>query len=240
VDLTKLSRSRLQAMAAAGREVALCHEVLARTGDNIVGELLRHQGTFYEWNHYPAGDVYDRQTHAQYYYHAHPQTQRSGEHGHFHTFLRGNGMPERVGPVPLPDLVVPENRNDILCHLIAISMDRHGLPIRLFTTNRWVTGETWFAAADVRSLLARFEIGHAQPSWPANRWVGAMIRLFRPQIEALVDERDRRITAWTDEHRPDNVYEDRALEITSMLDISVEAQVAAVADALEAKRAKAR
>ena len=238
MDLTKLSRDRLRTMAAAGREVVRCQEVLARTNDNIVGELLRHQGTFYEWNHYPAGDVYDRQTHSQYYYHAHPQSQRSGEHGHFHTFLRANGMPDGIEPVPLPDFSPPENRNDILSHLVAICMDRQGLPIRLFTTNRWVTGETWFAAADVRRLLTRFEIGHAQPSWPTNRWISAMIRLFRPQIEALLEERDRCIAAWAEEHRPDNVYEDRKLEITSYLEVSVEEQVKAVAAALEAKKKK--
>jgi hypothetical protein len=236
VDLTKLSRDRLQAMAAAGRQVAECQDVLARTGDNIVGEVLRHPGTFYEWNHYPAGDVYDRRTHSQYYYHAHPQSERSGEHGHFHTFLRADGMPADVAPAPLPDFTPPDNRNDVLSHLIAISMDRQGLPIRLFTTNRWVTAETWFKAADVRKLLARFEIGHAQPSWPTNRWIGAMVRLFRPEIEVLLEERDRRIAAWQEEHRPDNVYEDRRLEVTSSLDISVDDQVRAVAAALKSKR----
>jgi hypothetical protein len=236
VDLTKLSRDRLRDMAAAGRLVAECQAVLARTGDNIVGEVLRNQGTFYEWNHFPAGDVYDRQTHAQFYYHAHPQSDRTGEHGHFHTFLRANGMPSGIEPAPLADFSPPQNRNDVLSHLVAISMDRRGVPIRLFTTNRWVTAETWFKATDVRRLLERFEIGHAQPSWPTNRWIGAMVRLFRPEIEELLDQRDRGIATWQEEHRPDNVYEDRRLEVTSYLDVSVDDQVRAVAAALKAKR----
>ncbi|HSR70967.1 MAG TPA: hypothetical protein VLL72_01180, partial [Kiloniellales bacterium] len=81
-------------MAEAGRAVVEAHRVLARTGDNVVGELLRDHDTFYEWDHYPPGDVYDRESHAQYYYHAHPPEQRfPGEHGHFHTFLRPKGMP---------------------------------------------------------------------------------------------------------------------------------------------------
>src|SRR3546814_7453899 len=76
-------------MAAAGAEAVDVHRVLAKTGDNLVGELLKNNGTFYEWDHYPPGDVYDHETHGQYYYHAHAADQRfDGEHGHFHTFVR--------------------------------------------------------------------------------------------------------------------------------------------------------
>ena len=48
----------------------------------------------YDGQTYHAGDVYDAETHAQFFYHAHPAEQRrSGEHGHFHCFLRPRGMP---------------------------------------------------------------------------------------------------------------------------------------------------
>lgn len=86
-DLSKLRRVELELMAAAGREVQDCGRVLRKTGDTIVSEILRGAGVFYEWNHYPEGDVYDPESHAQYYYHAHPPDRRGGdEHGHFHTF----------------------------------------------------------------------------------------------------------------------------------------------------------
>ena len=61
VDFDKLSLSRLREMAAAGEDVVECHRVLARTGDNLVGEVLRGAGTFTEWNHYPEGDVFDHE-----------------------------------------------------------------------------------------------------------------------------------------------------------------------------------
>ena len=77
-----LPRESLEPMLAAGDEILECYRVLAKTGDNIVGELLRHQGTFYEWNHYPKGDIFDHATHSQYFYHAHVKGQRKGEHGH--------------------------------------------------------------------------------------------------------------------------------------------------------------
>ncbi|MEE8334182.1 MAG: hypothetical protein V3R85_10065 [Alphaproteobacteria bacterium] len=234
VDFSSLSRDRLEDMEAAGREVLDCHRVLAKTSHNIVGEVLRDQGKFYEWNHYPEGDLYDHITHAQFYYHAHPQELRGGEHGHFHTFLRPQGMPKGVQPALVPDLVLPEGENEALSHLIAISMDPSGVPIRLFTTNRWVTGEVWYAADDVRAMLDSFEIDLALPSWPVNRWIGAMVRLFRPQIGALIDARDGAVEAWTGAYPDRDVYEDRELELTSVMDIDTDAQIAAVSAALVA------
>ncbi len=234
IDLAALAASELAEMAEAGRELVEIHRLLAKTGDNVVGEVLRHQGTFYEWTHYPAGDVYDPESHAQYYYHAHPAESRlPGEHGHFHTFLRGAGMAEGVRPLPLPDRERPADPNDLLSHLVAIAMDSHGLPTSLFTVNRWVTGETWYAASDVIRMLERFEIDLAQPSWPVNRWLSAMFVLFRPQMRMLVEARDRAVAAWQERRSPPNVYEDRKLELTSSLEISLEAQIRAVGRELE-------
>lgn len=231
VELTKLSRSELEAMLAAGEEIAEYHRVLGKAGLNIVGEVLRGQGEFFEMNHYPEGDVYDHETHSQYYYHAH----RPNEHGHFHTFLRQAGMPAGTEPVPAArSHDWPSGRN-ALSHLVAISMDRYGYPIGLFTTNRWVTAETWYAAADVCAMLERFAIDHAYPCWPTNRWLTAMIRLFRPQIEGLLHERDRRLEAWMAAHPEVDAFEDRDLEVLSEIRIDVEAQVRAVREVLDAR-----
>ena len=236
IDFAALPEARLEGMLSAGEDVVECMRVLAATGDNVVGELLRTEENFYEWDHYPKGDVYDHRTHAQYYYHAHPQEQRIGEHGHFHTFFRAGGIPADIWPAPLADYVRPADPNDDLSHLVAISMDPTGLPMRLFTTNRWVTGETWYAAADVIRLVDRFEIDHAQPSWPVNRWITGMLRLFHPQVLGLIRARDERVRAWAAE-RPDvNAYEDRNLEITAAVAISIDDQIAAVRDALAGVR----
>lgn len=233
VDWHALSQNELEAMAEAGHEVVEIHRILAKTGDNVVGEILRGAGTFYEWDHYPAGDVYDHETHAQYYYHAHPTDQRfTDEHGHFHTFLRPKGMPAGIKPAPVPDAAKHDDPNDALSHLIAVTMTRAGFPFRLFTVNRWVTGETWYRANDVCRMLDRFKIDHARPSWPANRWITALLHLFRPQIADLLRARDRTVAAWQRDYPEVDVYEDRNLEVTSYLDISVEDQVRAVGRAL--------
>jgi hypothetical protein len=213
--LASFSRARQRAMLEAGLEVLECRRVLEKGGLNLVGEVLRGAGTFYENSHYPEHDVYDRDTHSQYYYHAH-RGGMAGEHGHFHTFIRD---PEAiVGKRPVA--AAPEAED--IAHLIAVSMDPYGWPIGLFATNRWVTGERWFAADDVIALARRFRIDHAHPSWPVNRWLTAMFVLFEPHIEALLRHRDEVVADWVLDRPAENVFEDRDLEVTGYLAISVD------------------
>lgn len=228
-----LSVKRLERMAAAGAEVIECLRVLAKVNLNVVGEVLREQGTFYEWDHYPKGDVYDSESHAQYYYHAHRS--ELGEHGHFHTFLRTKGMPGALAPVAYSGETEWPKGDDVLSHIIAIPMDKFGYPTDLFTTNRWVTGENWFAAADVIAMIDHFAIDHASPSWPTNRWITAMVALFRPQIELLLGQRDVALDAWRAKHPDGDAFEDREFEIASHLPISIDRQIELI-DAALARR----
>ena len=195
------------------------YQLLSKTDSNVVWDILRQCGTFYEWDHYPDTDVYDRETCGQYYYHAHPQDDGSRweEHGHFHIFLRKDGIPEHCQPSIRRDDDT-ENTDD-LCHLIAISMDTTGQPKRLFTTNRWVTGETWYNADAVCEMLPRFAIHHAFPSWPTNLWLNAMLTQYQTEIQALIHERDHVVNAWQEQHPDQVAFEDRRLEITSYIDI---------------------
>jgi len=234
VKLKDLSVGELDTMAEAGERVLECYRVLAKSGSNVVAEMLRGQGTFYEFDHYPAGDIYDPETHAQYYYHAH----REGEHGHFHTFLREKGMPGDCRPVEQSEAPFMKERDDTLSHLIAVSMNRAGFPIGLFTTNRWITADNWYKADDVIRMVDRFDMDLAWPSWPVNIWITAMVRLFRPQIEELVRERDAAVAAWQKKHPRRDAFEDRKCDITSVRKISVAAQIKRVNKALASAYAR--
>jgi hypothetical protein len=220
-----LPRATLATMLEAGREVLEWRRILAKTGDNPVGIVLNHEGPFYILDHYPKGDVFDPESHAQWYYHAHEKKERPGEHGHFHTFMRGGGMPESVEPAALPDFEPKAEKRDLVCHLIAVSMGWSGWPLGLFTTNRWVTGETWHAAHDVAAMLDGFDMKVDKPSGSVNLWLTNLLRLFRPQIEELLLQRDERIRQWRRQNPEVNTYEDRRLEVASQLPIDVDAQV---------------
>jgi hypothetical protein len=230
--LSQLSGDKLAGMAEAGGRILECYRLLAKGGGNIVGEVLRGQGTFYEFDHYPAGDVHDPETHCQHYYHSH----RSGEHGHFHLFVREKGMPEGLRPIEQSHASFMDEREDTLCHLIAISMSPAGFPIALFSTNRWVTADNWYVAEDVIKMLDHFCMDLAYPSLPVNIWINAMLELFRPQVEDLIQIRDKTVAAWVAAHPDRDVFEDRELDITSSRRISVEKTIERVRAAAEAKR----
>jgi hypothetical protein len=189
-----------------------------------------------DWQHYPTGEVYDPQSHAQYFYHVHPAAQRSPrECGHFHTFLRAEGMPAGVNPLVLPEAAVvnappqaaPRKHGirDEVSHLIAIAVDIDGQPTRLFTTNRWVTGETWYRAEDVIRMLDCFTLDAASGPALLNRWITAVVALFRPQVAALLQLRDDTVMSWRRRRRT-NIFEDARLEVTSSFDIDLDTQLA--------------
>ena len=225
-DLSRLAETERNAMLTAWVEVLACHRALKKGGLNVVGEVLKGQGDFVEFDHYPTDDVFDNESHSQYYYHAHRGSEDVGdgrtEHGHFHLFLRAPGMPVGCRPIdyPLATDVWPTG-DEALSHLVAISMDEWGMPIGLFCTNRWVTAEAWYPAEQVIAMLDRFSIDHASPNWAVNRWITAMVRLCRPQIKFLLRQRDQVVANWQKSHPGEDVFEDRALEITGHLAISV-------------------
>ena len=234
VDFSKVSETELKEMQEAGHNVINCHRILAKTNDNIVGELLRDHEEFFEWDHYPDGDVYDFENHGQYYYHAHPKEERPGEHGHFHTFLRPDGMPPGATPAVVGGFAMPEDPDDALSHLAAISMDPKGFPIKLFTTNRWVTGEVWYEARDVCRFLHRFEIDlaplmdckclgdkHGHTVSPANPRTHLPTRYRRASTQRSFPDRD--------------VFEDREFEVVTECDVDLDAQMSAIEAVLSAR-----
>jgi len=219
-----------------------CRRVLTAHGSTILHVVTEGAGDVTAWERYPAGEVYDPDNHAQYFYHCHAAPAGSapgGEHGHFHLFLRAEGIPAGITPLVLPELAVanapvppqsaPLKRGgrDEVVHLVAIAIDWRGEPVRLFTTNRWVTGETWYCADDVIRMLDRFQVSGDMPSAVLNRWIGAMVRLFQPEIAVLLRHRDKAVTEWRWRRRT-NVFEDPRLEIASSFAIDLDARLAMV------------
>jgi hypothetical protein len=176
----------------AAREAIYCERILAKSGSGVVSAMLGGDATFVAMQHYPPGDIYDPDSGAQAYYHAHDAGPRS-EHGHFHCFLRPDG---KDGPVH---------------HLVALGMDHEGRLARLFTVNRWVTGDTWIAASPLAALLPRFDLQLAKPDYLANRWLTAVLAVYHDDIIELLHRRDEALAARGGE----TLLEDRSIEILS-------------------------
>jgi hypothetical protein len=185
---------RRQALA----EMRFCEIILAKTGDSVVTRTIGAAASIEPFAHFPPGDAQDPATGAVWYYHAHepgPVEDGCAEHGHFHCFLR-------------PD----EGQGDIH-HLVAIGVDAHGRPLRLFTVNGWVTGDTPATAETQIALLGRFDPHSARPCYLVHRWLAALLRAHRPAIEQLIRQREKVLVRHAKKH-PDPLN-DRGLEVTS-------------------------
>lgn len=186
--------AREQALA----EIAFCEAILAKGGLNILSETFQGVSSITAWEHYPPGDVFDPASNAQWFYHCHPASEGSAEHGHFHCFVRPEGP---AGPIH---------------HLAAVGVDPHGRLLRLFTVNQWVVGDDWADAAATIALLPRFDMQMPTPSYLVNRWLTAIFVAYEAEIAALIRARDATLAS----HRPPAgvaVRADRALEVTSEL-----------------------
>jgi hypothetical protein len=137
--------------------------------------------------------------------------------------MRAGGIPAGLTPISRPD-----RAEDVYAHLVAVSVDAHGLPVRLFTTSPWTTGEALFAAGDVIRMLDGFELEDARPERPANRWLALVLRLFRPQIEQLLHERDAVIERLGIGPAIHDRRHDRGFEVLSEAAVDLDEQIEAV------------
>jgi hypothetical protein len=232
--------------AEAAAALRRCRAELAACGGSIVREATGGADAIVDWRHYPESDAYDPLTHLQYFFHRHaapagPRPPWPVECGHFHLFLRGEGFPAGISPLVFADSAVaaevppaPQSaplsrgRRAEVCHLIAIAVDAAGAPIGLFTTNRWVTGETWYRAEDMIRLIEQISFDAVRPATLLDRWIAALVRLFAADIALVLQRRDRAILDWRWRRPRRNALEDPQLEITSHAAIDLDARLAAV------------
>ena len=152
--------------------------------------------------HYPVDNVVDRRRASQFFYHCHRSD--GAEHGHVHLFRHAtrNGRRRRRSDPPRGE---PS-------HLIAIGLDARGLPVSLFTVNRWVTGGHWFDADTTLRLVRGFDMRDVLDQGAACRWISGFVRMYEPVIARLLAARDRRLARRADGA---GALEDRRIEVLS-------------------------
>lgn len=226
--LTPWQRSRM--LSHAEKALTMQQHMTTDKGKTIVHYTLQKHRRHKSMHHYPKGDRIDHKTGAQYFYHCHREDLSSGEHGHFHCFLRYKHIPARIKPTPLADW--DKYLDNPMTHLIAIAMDRFGQPIRLFTVNRWVTSEVWYDAKHTPGFLKRFKMTLTDdPYWQIlDQWVTSMLALFSPQIAWLHQQREQTIKRHQLETPDENVYESHPIEELSSIPINLKNQIQWVMD----------
>ncbi|HZD89147.1 MAG TPA: hypothetical protein VE224_03545, partial [Pseudolabrys sp.] len=90
---------------------------------------------------------------------------------------------------------------------------------------------------DAIRMLGCFRLPSDHPAALLNQWLVALVRLFQPEIAALLRQRDKAVMEWRWRRRS-SVYEDPRLEITSNLKIDLDSRLAA-GDAASAETAPA-
>jgi hypothetical protein len=119
--------------------------------------------------HYPPGDLVDPASGTRCYYHSHRGTH---EHGHLHLFRRAR----------------PRSP---LTHLIAISLDSRGLPLGLFSVNRWVSEDRWLPAFATLRLLEGVGLSGAGCDPHLGGWLIHFLHFYRPTLKTVLRQRDR-------------------------------------------------
>jgi hypothetical protein len=201
--LPLLSRYR-----SASRSLSCWLRITERHGSLI--HLFTGGAAIEAQRHYPSGDLIDAVSGTQCYYHCH---RGDVEHGHLHLFRRASpGEP--------------------LTHLIGISLDPRGLPVGLFTVNRWVTRDVWRPAAETLGLIDGVSLSGSGCDPDLSRWLRHFLAFYRPLLNILLRQRDHRLKQGDLER----ALEDRQLEILSSGAIDWSADLAATEDRLRSVR----
>jgi hypothetical protein len=192
---------------SAAEEILSVQLRYAQSGSSMIHALMNGSKSMLELEHFPRHDIVDERNNTRMYYHAHALHRKAAhEHGHFHLFSHGHAKAGHV-------------------HLVGISLDAVGQPIRLFTTNQWVTGETWMDASAMEEVLVNFEVKTGGRLSPVARWATAMVRLYLPEIVQLIRERDLMISRKSESVKMDVLFKDKRLDVVTQKRINLSQKI---------------
>lgn len=175
------------------------------------------------WEHYPEDDARDSETRSRWYYHVHaPGDRDPAEHGHFHLFLHRTQMDKP--DVAMASPVEGEEALAHVAHIAGLSIDHQGIPIAWFATNRWVTDEFMYSADAMIAHLDRFNVDHTPEDDAVNRFLTAMVALYRDELAGLLRARDARIAHLQEQAGAAGVYESDN-DVLATVPIDIDAKI---------------
>ena len=189
--------------------------------------VLPDGGDSHFWKHYPKGDARDAKTRSRWYYHVHaPGSRDEGEHGHFHLFLHRTQLPKGLEPKVWPPQ--GEDCKAHVTHLVGLSIDTVGIPRAWFTVNRFVTNEFLFPADVMIEHLPDFNVDETKEDDLVNRFVTAMVALYREEIAELLRQRDARHAELVAKHGEKGYEKESGVEMLSQIPIDLDAKISSL------------
>lgn len=204
-------------MGDAAAIVVDCITRMARERMPLMQRVLRDP-SIHIWNHYPDDDARDAFTQSRWYYHVHePGDRDPREHGHFHLFLHKAQIDPAVAPIASPSS--GDNAPAQMAHIAGLSIDRDGVPLAWFVTNRWVTDEFLYPVEQLIAHLDRYNVDRTAEDGLVNRFLTAMVALHRTEIASLLRERDAKLARLIAKHGPAAYESGNAVMAISPIDL---------------------
>ena len=223
---SRLDGLALAATLSGARAGLAAFTDVTRDAGSLIQSWVRGQ-PMVEYDHYPPDDVVDARNGSQFFYHAHRS--HGTEHGHLHLFWHATASGRRRYVAGLS----PRWRRSAPTHLLAIGLDNRGLPMSVFTVNRWVTDGHWFDASATLAMVDRFAVRQAPEHAASAAWLTHFVRIYRPVIEDLLVRRDRRLRRCV---RLEVALQNRDLEVLSQIDLDWAADLEALEAACQRRR----
>jgi hypothetical protein len=196
-------------LSSARQMLLMSSQAMFDSGRPLMRRILPDDpGGIRQWDHYPNRDVVNGPLKCRWFYHCHPPEERgAGEHGHFHLFVDKSAVAPDVLPL-VTGRPAPESQVDVV-HIAALSISTDGLPLEWFTVNRWVTDEWLYPAPAIISLLPQISFRGRRGNGQVNRWLTAIVALYRGELADLLLQRDAVLI------KSDLSGDDQNIEITS-------------------------
>lgn len=180
------------------------------------------------WTHYPKADARSASCKSRWYYHVHaPGDRDEDEHGHFHLFLHRTQLAEGLEPKVWPPQ--GEDAKAHVTHLIGLSINTLGIPRAWFATNRFVTNEFLYPADVMIEHLLDFNVDDTKEDDLVNRFVTAMVALYREEIAELLEQRDARQAELVAELGEETAYEKASgVDVLAQIPIDLDAKISSL------------
>lgn len=173
---------------------------LAEQHTNAVQLIICNESVLHEETRYPEQGVGFAGNTWRVFYHCHASPVRQPEeHGHFHFFTRA--------------------ANDQWAHVVALSVDEFGQPLKWLVTNRWVTDGPWLTLSNLIERLGRLETDREQGV--LRYWCSAMLSAYANELLDLYRLRDQTVRLLRQQNKLDDVLESHKYYLLASLPINV-------------------